>query len=104
MDEREITKLSEEAFEIYKRIKSDTKKLNSIKEKIIENSQGKNASYKIHFFIHIVRFQGFQNLETRGKQLMILVKLRWIRNMSKLSFENFGKMAETSDNYLNIAS
>jgi len=47
MDEREITKLSEEAFEIYKRIKSDTKKLNSIKEKIIENSQGKNASYKI---------------------------------------------------------
>ena len=47
MDEREITKLSEEAFEIYKRIKSDTKRLNSIKEKIIENSQGKNASYKI---------------------------------------------------------
>ena len=48
MDERNITKLAEEAFETYKRIKSDTTKLNSIKEKIIENSQGKNASYKIH--------------------------------------------------------
>ena len=31
MDERNITKLAEEAFEIYKRIKSDTTKLNSIK-------------------------------------------------------------------------
>ena len=48
MDEREITKLGEEAFQVYKKIKTEEKKLGVIKDKIIEKSQGKNASYKIH--------------------------------------------------------
>ena len=47
MDDREITKLADEAFQIYKRIKTDKVKLNEIKDKIIEKSHGKNSSYKI---------------------------------------------------------
>ena len=47
MDEREITKLGEEAFQVYKKIKTEEKKLGVIKDKIIEKSQGKNTSYKI---------------------------------------------------------
>ena len=47
MDDREITKLADEAFQIYKRIKDDEAKLNSLKDKIVEISQGKNTSYKI---------------------------------------------------------
>ena len=47
MDEKKITSLAAEALEAYKRIKADTIKLKDLKEKIIENSHGKNSSYKI---------------------------------------------------------
>ena len=55
MDEREITKLAEEAFQVYKKIKSEEKKLNVIKDKIIEKSQGKNNSYKIQLLGATIR-------------------------------------------------
>ena len=47
MDDREITKLAKEVFQVYKKIKTKEKKLNVIKDKIVEKSLGKDASYKI---------------------------------------------------------
>ena len=47
MNKNNIDKLASEALEVYKRIKEDEEKLNILKEKIIDASKGKNASYEI---------------------------------------------------------
>ena len=71
MDEREITKLAEEAFQVYKKIKTEEKKLGVIKDKIIEKSQGKNTSYKIQLLgatIRVTKSKADFSVKLKGKR------------------------------------
>ena len=71
MDEREITKLAEEAFQVYKEIKSGEKKLNVIKDKIIEISKGKNTSYKIQLLgatIRVIKLKTDFSVKLKSKR------------------------------------
>ena len=46
-DIKSLEKMASEAFDLYKKISSDNKKLHDLKKKISEASVGKNSSYKI---------------------------------------------------------